>query len=172
MRSGSRKPTPSARRDGYAGRQRPPAYALRRGVWFKKGQSGNPRGRPKGSKTKRKDFAPGDLHKIILAEAYRDVPLREGGRTLTLPVAQAVMRSIAVNAAKGQSRAQALFAQIVSTAEAAERRRDFEYLEAAFRYKTEWTRILEDRARRGVSGPEPLPHPDDIIIDHRRGDDR
>lgn len=36
-------------------------------------------------------------------------------------------------------------------------------------YKVSWEKELERRARLDLSGPEPLPHPDDIIIDVRSG---
>jgi hypothetical protein len=37
----------------------------------------------------------------------------------------------------------------------------------AMEYKHNWEQELERRARLGLSGPEPLPHPDDIIIDRK-----
>ena len=48
------------------------------------------------------------LQTIILEEAYRGVQINEGHRQVTIPMAQAVVRSIAVNAAKGSQRAQRL----------------------------------------------------------------
>ncbi len=48
---------------------------------FQKGQSGNPNGRPRGSKSKdRPQYDPGQepTSRLILEEAYRPVSIREG----------------------------------------------------------------------------------------------
>ncbi len=37
-------------------------------------------------------------------------------------------------------------------------------LEAAIKYKTSWEQELYHREQHGVTGPEPMPHPDDIAI--------
>jgi hypothetical protein len=34
------------------------------------------------------------------------------------------------------------------------------------------TRLLAERARNGTTGPEPVPHPDDVIIDYNTGEVR
>ena len=85
---------------------KPPAHSR-----FTPGQSGNPKGRPKGARNRA--AAPGHqenrLQSIILDEAYRGVPVNDGKRQVTIPMAQAVVRSLAVNAAKGSQRAQRLF---------------------------------------------------------------
>jgi hypothetical protein len=44
-----------------------------------------------------------------------------------------------------------------------------ELLKAAIDYKEYWGPIVEQRARTGMTGPEPIPHPDDIIIDMATG---
>jgi hypothetical protein len=80
-------------------------------------------------------------------------------------MAQAVARSIAVNAAKGGQRAQCLFTELLSAAEREERCERDAALGAALDYKLTWERELERRKKLGISGPEPLPHPDDIVID-------
>ena len=42
-------------------------------------------------------------------------------------------------------------------------------LENAFEYKQKWTEELERRRKLGIEEPDPVPHPDDIIIDMRTG---
>ena len=84
-------------------------------------------------------------------------------------MAQAVIRALAVNAARGQPRSQQIFAALVSDVENANKALNDGYLQAAIKYKVGWERELERRASLGIKGSEPLPHPDDVIIDVRTG---
>jgi len=76
---------------------------------FRKGQSGNPSGRPKGAKTK---VTQDDIENLILSEAYRTVEVTENGRPQRLNMVQAALRSLAVNAARGDCPPSAPMAQI------------------------------------------------------------
>ncbi|EYD74329.1 hypothetical protein Rumeso_04110 [Rubellimicrobium mesophilum DSM 19309] len=140
---------------------------------FQKGRSGNPKGPgPKGAKNKSKMPALHEerLQQIVLEEAYRTITVRDGERAVTVPMAQAIIRSMAVNAAKGQHRAQRLFAELLVGTETANRRRHDEFLNAAMQYKVEWERELWRRERLGITDlPPPLPHPDHVVIDIRAG---
>ena len=84
-------------------------------------------------------------------------------------MAQAIIRALAVNAARGQHRSQHLFAELLSETERANKAQSDEWLKTAIEYKHEWEEELERRERMGVSGPEPLLHPDDIEIDMKTG---
>lgn len=88
------------------GYSKPPLHSQ-----FRKGQSGNPRGRPKGS------FSKGRANVLALREAYRPVTVKEGDRILTLPAIQAVMRSQVALAAKGNSAAQRTVIQAIQAIE-------------------------------------------------------
>lgn len=136
---------------------------------FQKGQSGNPKGRPKGSKNKAQPIQEERLKSIIMEEAYRTVPVTDQGKTISIPIAQAVVRSLAVNAAKGNTRAQHLFTTMLNTTEAISRQRQDELMEAAIHFKIEWEREFERCDRLGIARPEPIPHPDHVIVDMRRG---
>ena len=95
------------------GYRKPPAAAR-----FQKGKSGNPAGRPKGARTRRPPAQGERLRSLMLEEAYRPINVvSEDGDEITLPMAQAVFRSLAEAAAKGEARAQAMFLKIVSETE-------------------------------------------------------
>jgi hypothetical protein len=141
---------------------------------FQSGQSGNPKGRPKGSKNKSKVPALNEerMKGILLEEAYRSIKVNEGAGQVTVPMAQAVIRSLAINAVKGNQRAQRLFTELLFTTERENKRLHDEWLDVAITYKVEWERELQRRERRGISGPDPLPHPDHVVVNMRTGDVR
>lgn len=140
------------------------------GSRFKPGQSGNPKGRPKGAKNKRPALNDERLKSIILDEAYREITVRDGNHNVSVPMAQAVVRALAVNAAKGQHRAQRLFAEMLTSTERQNKALADEWLQTAIEYKVEWERELQRRDALGITDlPPPLPHPDQVIIDMNTG---
>jgi hypothetical protein len=137
---------------------------------FKPGRSGNPKGRPRGSKNKMPALNEERLKDIVLREAYRNITVRDGHRNVSVPMAQAVVRSMAVNAAKGQHRAQRLFAEILSSTERQNKALADEWLSTAIEYKVEWERELHRRETLGITNlPPPLPHPDQVKINMNTG---
>jgi Family of unknown function (DUF5681) len=77
---------------------------------FRKGQSGNPGGRPRG-------MTQGKATALALKEAYRPVIVREGDRVITLPAIQAILRSQVALAAKGNGPAQRAIIEAVQAIE-------------------------------------------------------
>lgn len=137
---------------------------------FTPGRSGNPKGRPRGSKNKKPALNEERLKDIILEEAYRSITVRDGHRNVSVPMAQAVVRSMAVNAVKGQHRAQRLFAEMLSSTERQNKALADEWLQTAIEYKVEWERELYRRETLGITNlPPPMPHPDQVKIDMDTG---
>jgi hypothetical protein len=139
---------------------------------FQKGQSGNPKGRPRGSRSKERpvyDPANRPTSRLILEEAYRPVAIREGHEVFEIPAIQAVMRAMGVAAMKGNRLAQKNLTEIVQRVEAAEHAERMETLESFLIYKKEWTAHIEKCERAGIPDSAPLPHPDDVILDLREG---
>ena len=87
------------------GYRKPPVHTR-----FRKGQSGNPGGRPRG-------MTAGRATALALKEAYRPVNVREGDKVITLPAIQAVLRSQVALAAKGNGAAQRAVIEAVQAIE-------------------------------------------------------
>jgi hypothetical protein len=83
-----------------------PPYQTR----FQKGVSGNPGGRPRGMTMERANM-------LALKEAYRLIPVREGGKVSYMPAMQAVMRGMVTLAAKGNGPAQRACIEMVQAVE-------------------------------------------------------
>lgn len=106
---------------------------------------------------------------MILEEAYRPVTIREGERTIELPAIQAAVRALAISAMKGSRLSQRALAELVRTVEERKTVEHSTALENAFDYKLQWKKELERRRSLGSDLPDPVPHPDDIIIDWQTG---
>jgi len=137
---------------------------------FKKGASGNPRGRPKGAKNKLPttaslEFGSQPANQMLLQEAYRPVTIREGEQVIQLPAIQAVFRAMGVSAMKGNRLAQRTMAELVQQIENEDRETRSKHMDVVMDYKSSWERNFEIARERGWPEPQPIPHPDDIIID-------
>jgi len=110
------------------------------------------------------------MKSILLQEAYRTtIKVNEGTGQVSVPMAQAVIRSLAVNAVKGNQRAQRLFTELLTTTERENKRLHDEWFETAITYKIEWEKEIERCRAMGIEPPSPIPHPDHIVIDMQSG---
>lgn len=135
---------------------------------FRKGQSGNPAGRP------RRSGAPGDrlrgasepMRQVILDEAYSMVTVRQGDSEIEMPMNRAVFRAIGLSALKGVQGAQRRWAEMVQAAEAEQKRAQVAIYNVAEREEREWEAYEreESEADEGYD-----PYAEEIIVDGRSG---
>ena len=137
---------------------------------FAKGQSGNPKGRPKGSKNKSSASEMHQLQKIITMEAYREIKVNGESGSVNMPIAQAVIRSVFVSAAQGNHRSQKLATDITTTVEKQVAAKKEALINSVVEYKVEANIELARREHLDVTGLDIVPHPDDIYINHKTGE--
>ena len=141
---------------------------------FRKGQSGNPNGRPRRAKAKPREVNTGfgmkAAEEFLRMEAYRPVMVREGEQVIDLPAIQAVFRAMGVAAMKGNRFAQKTLAEMVGKMEAEHFGSKFELFGNMVEYKHKWDQEIERCRKAGLPEPEPIPHPDDIILDPDTGE--
>jgi hypothetical protein len=116
---------------GAVGYGRPPRHTQ-----FKKGQSGNPAGRPKGSKNKMQIFG-SKLTEDILNQAERLINVHDKEGTEKITVQDAIVRSIFLQAAQGKLGSQKLSVNLIEKAEQNRADRAQENVEFYIRLKAE-----------------------------------
>lgn len=153
--------TPPSDEIGY--RKPPRAYR------YPKGYSGNPAGRPKGSKNKPVSIHHAKCDDILIEEAFRSVTVKQDGRFVEVPLWRVMIRNLAAQAAQGSVRAQKLM--LMSTMGAMNRRKAAadQMLDAMIEYINDTKKVIADLQAKGQSTSHIFPHPDDIRWDIELG---
>lgn len=139
---------------------RPPEHTR-----FKKGQSGNPAGRPRASA---KWSEPSQLGDIVLAEAARLLKVTDNVSEREITAEQALVKASFKSAVQGNAHAQD---RLLTRIQKAERERDarIERENAVAENYVETQRaVLAATRAAGLPDPEIYPHPDDIVIEAGR----
>jgi Family of unknown function (DUF5681) len=140
---------------------------------FKKGTSGNPKGRPK-----KKVMQPGfgalgtadRLAVMALDEAGRPVTVREGDKVSEVPAMQALLRTMFRAAAQGDAKAGRQLLEVIARAESARTEKALAILQSAAEHIEKCAPIFEKHEREGLDPPDIYPHPDDFIINEATGE--
>ncbi len=137
---------------------------------FQKGQSGNPKGRPKGSKNKPQAFPVNELNEFIFKECMEEITIQTGGNKKKVKKIEAVIKSAIKNAMTGDHRSQRLVMESFRSAEKDILDFSKEKLEIAIQYKSGAQREIDHTRKLGLPEPDILPHPEHILIDPRTGE--
>lgn len=136
---------------------------------FRKGQSGNPAGRPRrsGAPGQRLRGADEPMRQVILEEAYSMVTVRQGDSEIEMPMNQAIFRAIGMAALAGSQVAQRRWAEMVRAAEAEQKRAQIAIYNVTEREDKAWE--ARERKRQWARGEEVDesydPYAEDIIVD-------
>jgi Family of unknown function (DUF5681) len=150
--------------DHEVGYKKPPRHGQ-----FKKGQSGNPRGRPRRLKHTAWEAFSERMKALMLQEAYRLVDIQEGGKKISLPLVQVMIRKMGVLAAQGNARAMRDYMDLLRVIEEEKSALYSGYLKKLFDYKMDVGEEFQRRKKFNPSEPAPLPHPDDIVDNSATG---
>jgi hypothetical protein len=150
---------------GYeVGYKRPPKNSR-----VRKGEVLNPGGRPKGAKNKPKEISGSQVRTIVLNEARRKVQANDATGPLTITMIEAAIRALAVNAVKGNVRAQREFIAATRAAEREENADQASLLVGVIEYRLGYEAELKRRKELGIKGPDLVLHPDDMVIEQATG---
>gem|GEM_PF-4557100 len=134
---------------------------------FRKGTSGNPRGRPRKA-------APPTPHypslyptrEFLRAEGSRPIAVTDASGQSTVSTTEAVMRSLAQKAMRGGVLATRTFMQLQMAEDERyyrERLENYEYWKS---YRDRACAAIEVITKSGGDVPDICPHPDDIVLDY------
>jgi hypothetical protein len=136
---------------------------------FKKGASGNPNGRPR-----KKPADPGgpssEWSNLVKKVGNRSLRVTENGHSQTMTSLEAILRVVEGKALKGDMNAARLMLEHFSKAEQAERKDHQRRFEQQVDYKRRWAQEAHRSELEGYEPFIPVPNPEDIAIDSRKGE--
>ncbi len=136
---------------------------------FRKGQSGNPRGRPRKREVKQTWIeARYPTAEVLRAEAARMLTINDASGSQQVTTREAVARALALGAMRGGVLAQRTFFELQKAEDERfhqERKARFEFWEA---YQERARTDIAAARKQGQPEPDRLPHPDDIELNYLR----
>jgi hypothetical protein len=134
---------------------------------FKKGQSGNPLGSSlKVRKRKRRHTL--SLDDLVLESSQELLRIREGNRTSSITIQEALVKKQTAMALNGNRLAMKNCLDRIHEAQRNKLAKVLETYETFRDYRDNYPARVKSHRNRGL--PPPLPHPDDMLFDRRTGD--
>ncbi len=141
-----------------------PPEPPRRSTQFQKGQSGNPKGRPRKSDQETTGVVTAQ-DKLFLQAARRCHRMMENGVEALMTGEEVVVKATMQAAAKGNPIAQKTFLDRAERAAIAEKKAIEEDNALWRRYVEVVNEEIEEAKAKGEPEPNPLPHPEDIVFE-------
>lgn len=137
---------------------------------FSKGQSGNPKGRPKKAAKKPEPprFRDGRLDSLLEEEAFRSLRLNENGKPVEMSAVQAIMRSLLLEGVKGNRLAKKYAFEMLRQEGQDALQRSIDHYAHFARKKAEGEATIARCRKERVPPPRLFPHPDDILLDEAK----
>lgn len=133
---------------------------------FKKGQSGNPKGRPKSAALPPDNRS---ANALALKHAERLITVRDGEEVKQISSIDAVFRAQIATAVKGNAYAQKQAIERYGRAEREKRQQIEEETEVWRGYVDSAREKIAKSEMKGEPPPALLPHPDDVVLDYDTG---
>lgn len=132
------------------------------GSRFQKGQSGNPKGRPR--KDRSAALLPTEFAALLKLETERPLTLTADGKPVTMSALQTVLRATVVAAARGNPHAQRNVLQMAATAQTQEAKAKREEYEAAILLKVQLECDRDILVAEGRAESDMVRHASDVEI--------
>lgn len=132
---------------------------------FKKGQTGNPKGRSKKGKEPPVRFGDGVVDNDLVQEAFRQLQLHENGRPVRLRISQAIVRSLLLDGLKGNRLAKRYAFELLRREEREALERSAKFYKSYVEIKAKGEALIQRCRTEGRAPPRFYPHPDDILLD-------
>lgn len=137
---------------------------------FRKGSSGNPKGRPKGAFNRRYTGQEERLFDAFRKHAAREITVRDGSAEVSMTMIEAAVRTLLVKVVQGNVRHTEIFLKFMALIERHDRELHGQLQQSFIEYKVCGERELARRKRLGITHlPDLVPHPDDIEINFEDG---